>query len=622
MKSQDILDAMQDIREEWIEAAAPIGEKQPRRLMKYWIPAACIGAACAAAILLFFWLPGSRDLPRSKMPTSEKYSTLDDLLAAMSAGEEHNTLGSGFSLSPVSSDDTVPGVDALVYQGYSYHGAKGNLYITKLDGENTVTVNTLEGIDGRLYLTGNRLVVHSDFTEDYEAYYQKVKIFSLENPEQPELLESYTQLGKFCGSYMVGNTLYLLSSDGVCACGYSRLSDRSAYVPELSHNGEDIYWGDEDICILGNPTSVKYIAATMIRVDTGEIVDKMACYGNIWDLYCGAGDLVFQTMDGREQEMLYVFSAEDSIYYAGNIDLAQALGIDRVKAYTKLGTNESKRISDIYQVRSAYRDGSVIRVLANYTKIVDMEKWLNAESSALYPNEFGIEVYVMVAAADMATGVCKYTLTETGSYYPGILWEKDRVILTVPVRSEENFLSDEERFIFAEFSGTNIKTYESDLLAGNVSFVNIRSENTWIMEKLGKGRYLRFNEDDPNGFDIFDFANSRRPRYVYESEGETDGDMGPEFQIYDENTFAVKVTRGEYPNRVYFLQIYSIGKDMDAPFTLLAEYEIDWTDKAEYDNDWKESGKEGTIPSFWTVEYNGVRYSVSQRFSTVRPVTW
>ena len=109
----------------------------------------------------------------------------------------------------------------------------------------------------QLFLCGDTLVLVSSFASGGNELDQersaRVQLYDLTDPKSPTLTNEFIQLGDIVACYTSGSTLSLLTTDGVCACGWSRLDDVSEYIPQTSKNSKPVVWEDAEICILGAP---------------------------------------------------------------------------------------------------------------------------------------------------------------------------------------------------------------------------------------------------------------------------------------------------------------------------------------------------------------------------------
>lgn len=216
---------------------------------------------------------------------------------------------------------------------------------------------------------------------------------------------------------MSGSDLFFITSDGVCACGCSRLADSSEYYPALSRNGKAVERNDEDIFILGEPTGVHYSAVTVINGNSREVVSKEALYGDIQSLFYGADWIAAvaagETETLRENPVLYTFDRE--LYFTGKINTARIVNAPETNASEDYIPKDGGYLN----VTSLTKQDGIYRMLGTYS----VQNGKNTSS------------YFMAIAADTETGAAGSRLLSAEDYPYGlftkIIWEENRAIACI-----------------------------------------------------------------------------------------------------------------------------------------------------------------------------------------------
>ena len=589
MKNDELFEIIGDISDKHIEGAK---RRKNTGVWKKWTAmAACLCIVVAAAFMITLRMSAdSKDAAKEpdytaddcipenghlmqNYKTSETYGSLEELLSHLSRNDYHGrTMDSngGSSTVPSNGDSVTYGAAAVAYNGYVYRIADEYVEILNFDSEAKGNINYAAT---ELFISGDTLILKSGHTVGDELNYDSysvVRAFSLADPVNPVLKYEYEQKGELTVCYMAGDKLYLLTSDGVCACGYSRYSDLSEYEPSLTVNGEEESWNDDDICILGEPTSVNYVAATVFDATAGAITEKRAFYGDIDEVFFGENWFAISVQSVTEKIITQpeVYTFDESLTYTGKLDLAEITETDKEHKFS----NGTLADGMYLELTSVFKSGDFYRAIGTLTQV-------NGEENVR-------EVFAI--AADMTTGEIKHNqmYTENDLFsIDDILWEDSRAIICI---SSFDFITAEfsNKFVIAEFDGTVIGLYMKDFGTDNVSgvenyyaygspFGNIKT-----IIPLEDGIYLRYN-GIPNGFDIFDFSDME---LVYRSDGEiADGERFDFiWRKFDDNIFGVmhmKMGEGEEIRETEFsYQIYLIDPNSDTPFTLLNEYSFGQTD--------------------------------------------
>jgi len=592
MKKDELFEIIGDISSRHIEGAK---KQKSAGVWKKWAAmAACLCIVVAAAFMITLRVPDDRKdaakepdytaddcIPENghlmqNYKTSETYGSLEELLSHLSRNDYHGrTLDSNGGSSNVSSngDSVTLGSAAASSNGYVYRVADGYVEILSLDSEVKGYVNYGAS---ELFISGDTLILKSGRTVGDELNYDSysvVRIFELTDPVNPELRYEYEQKGELTACYLAGDKLYLLTSDGVCACGYSRYSDLSEYEPSLTVNGEEKSWNDwndDDVYILGEPTSVNYVAATVFDVAAGSITEKHAFYGDIDEVFFGEDWLAISVQSVTEKVITQpeVYTFDESLTYTGKLDIAEITGVEKEHKFS----NGTLADGMYLELTSVFKSGDFYRAIGTWTQIENGENVQN----------------LFAVTANLTTGIAKHNeiYTENDVFsIDDIYWEDSRAIICVSAFDLET-AEYSNKFIVAEFNGEIIDLYMRDFTTDPVSGV----ENYYAygspygeiktLIPLENGMYLRFN-GIPNGFDIFDFSDMK---LVYRSDGEIADDERFDFiwRKFNDNIFGVmhmKMGEGEEIRETEFsYRIYRVDPNSDTPFTLLNEYRFGQTD--------------------------------------------
>lgn len=547
--------------------------------------------------------PSYAEIPSEKLPdepdtalygnTSDTYASLPELLAYLSRHDTHdsdNTESAGGNMSSpsngkASQSETIvlvenTGVAVNAAGEYSYHIGKSSVLISRLKGDDTENAGSIPISADALFVCNNNLLVLSRYQSEGDILNPEISvrlyIYDITVPQSPVLLDEYTQLGDLTACWMSGADLYLITSDGVCACGWSRLEDSSGYYPSLSRNGEPVEWKDSEISILGEPTKIQYCAATIINGNSRDVVEKKALYGNIRNLFYGT-DWMAATVAGETASLLenpVVYTFDSKLNYTGKIPAAQIIDAPEINA----------------QKDYSPQDGTYLNIVS-----------LTRQSGIYYllgtcrvRNEGNTSSYFMAIAADTETGESGSRLLSAGNYPSGlfteIIWEENRALSCIGVMSDRTTADTrrETRFLFTEFDGLDISFHENDLTADYLNCrVGVGYGNPFgafqTLIPMGDGIYVRYSNpaEGPGGFDVFDFSDSSDPFCVYSSQASLSGDDAFDYvwYLYDQNTFGtLKVLLGAedyFRNVKLSWCVYTVDARAETPIAFQKECLLD-----------------------------------------------
>lgn len=612
----DAMGALNDRTLEQVDARRREKKRQKRLYLRWAAAAACL---CLAAAVILVLLSGRETVGENTLPeaairedterheqtagpgrTSDTYQTLPELLAYLSDHDYHGDMaGDGkqtAQFSEASGEGTEVGEEktAVTLQteggAWAYHVGRDAVYISRLEGARAVSVGHIEDPADCLFLWNTHLALVSTFqsggNELDPEMSTRVTIWDLADPEEPVLLETYEQLGARGVCWTAGEKLYLTTEDGVCACGWSRLDDVSGYYPALTHNGEKVPWGDEDIDILGQPGQVRYTAVSVISMATGQLAEKQAFYGDINRIFYGPDWLALTvaslTETLRENPVVYTF--DGSLTYTGKIVTAAAVDAPERNDQKDYVPQDGTYVDIISLSR---RDG-VYRMVGNC-----MVRQGEKNTSAF-----------LAMTGDPATGETRAALLPSGEYpgetypfatYTEILWEPDRAVICLGVMTDMQAqdLGMKTRFLFVTFAGMEAAFHENELTADYVAgtvgtYYGSPLGELFTLIPLDEGICLRYTDlgFGAGGFDVFDFSDSDAPEQLYRADTSLSGEGAFDFVslIYDPRLYGAEtigVLRVTLGPEEYFRDVelswcvFAVNPTADEPLVLLSEMPVE-----------------------------------------------
>ena len=599
MNGTNLFDSLEYISPDLIEAA----DEPPKRQRVMWLKwgglAACLCVITAAVAL---WVPqggsggsvfpvsssaspsmtdepresGSHSVDRPQEPTSDAYSSLEELLDYLRFHDAHSGDQKGGAASrPKLTGKEGAGTDSAWQTGRDVVSCEGTVYqIVKGDplcNEEYVAIFQDGAEIGRvelatpaeaLYLTDGKLIVvgrrqnNIELDPEPEDYGTAVTVYSLSDPQKPVQTDVFHQRGAWAACWVSGGRLWLITLDGVCACGYSRLADLDDYKPRLTHNGEDIHWPGEDICILGEPTQVKYAAVSCVDLEDGVVLHKLACYGDISDVHFGVDWFALVTQsaaEGGSYSLQTVYTFDGGMSFTGKCGMA---GIFGLAESGKLGRNEAAP-PEYPDVKAVARVDGIWRIVGEYVR--------NSEGNG------SKELFAVAYDRDGPRPITMERIRLSAERFDvdDVLWEEDRAIISIGTDHGGTLA-------FAEFRGTEIALVDSGLACDRVQGVD--SVYWYGMPlgylrpfiPLGNGLYLRYN-GVPDGFDLYDLSDSAGPKCLYRSKGDIPEGARLDFAswVINERTVAVKFipekSAGGYygPEEICTWAVFTIALDAD-----------------------------------------------------------
>ena len=397
MNANDIFVAIGNIDDDIILRSEADPKWRAKRMWLYISSAACLLLAITVVISVFGF--GKEENPYG--PTSEKYTSLSQLLADLSKDEKHSStdsLGGGSAYG----EGVYRFGDMAVYKDRVYYVNQRDVYMRRLDSDEEAVLVAYghptyeieetygKGTVYKLFIWEDKLVA-SGTSGEAMFYSPMFRIYQIDSDGTLTLLNQYEQRGSDCGSYIYKGELYILTSDGVCACGYGSEKDPSEFYPMITVNGKAQKWNDKDISILGEPERINYLALTKVSLKTGKIKDKQAFYSTEAEARYGAGWLVMDTG--------HTFNTEDDIVYTGSFS------IEAMEA--ELG--EQIRIESF--LRIDYKDG-VYRIIGRYEK-----------TAQTYKDE------IFCATADIDNKIINAEIITNEAYSCQTYWQEDKAVV-------------------------------------------------------------------------------------------------------------------------------------------------------------------------------------------------
>lgn len=580
MKREDLLRAVGEVGDDLVSDAAPGAARRRSSLPRWGAMAACLCLVAAGGLALSLRpgsAPGPLDPaigpsgtigpvitagvePGKTAATSETYGSLEELLAYLSRHDDHSSRDSKEGGGAGDAVRDPAGYTAAVKDGYVYHLAREDggtvLRVSRL-GRQAELLDSVELDADLLFLWGDRLaaVGHSSppaAIDDPGA--ARVALYSLSDPARPVLEGEFSLAGGLAACWQDGDSLYVAAEDGVCACGWSRLSDPNRYLPRLEQDGQEVPWGEDEVSILGEPSRVHYAAAVRIDLSTGAVAGKRAFYGDVEGIYHGEGWLALTTGGYSKEQLLrsQIYAFSEDFTFDGKLDTAALLGLGPAGRLA----DGSVPDGSYPRIVSVSRTGDVLRAVGYVTR------WEGGAHSAS----------LLAAAADLSSGQFSSALLSVERFFRigDLQWEEDRALLWVTTLDDA--LEETDGLYFARFDGAQAEAVtDSGLTCDSVDGVDkmysYGSPLGWLETAipLGDGRYLRHN-GTPDGLDLYDLSGEA-PVLLRRSAAGLTGGGRFEFQweVYDRDTVGILTVwpneNGEYRNVSFAWDIYDVTGD-------------------------------------------------------------
>ncbi|MDO4572594.1 MAG: beta-propeller domain-containing protein [Clostridia bacterium] len=198
---------------------------------------------------------------------------------------------------------------------YIYYLVNSTLYIARAAGEDTEILSStpLGGDDDKLwqnamemYLLGDRLMILSQswsvvwVERDGDGYESgrdstQALIYDVSNRARPRQVAALGQSGNYVSSRMVGDYVYLVTSQWV----YDAVEAQPAtYVPAVSAGDGERLLSASDLLVYGTPSTSAYTVVGAVNLKTGtEHASAKAVFGSTGTVYCSGERLIVAESD-------------------------------------------------------------------------------------------------------------------------------------------------------------------------------------------------------------------------------------------------------------------------------------------------------------------------------------
>lgn len=383
----------------------------------------------------------------------------------------------------------------------------------------------------------------------------EIRGYSLKNPEKPQLISTATQSGNITGSFTADGKLWLMTSDGQCACGYSRLKNRENYIPKITVQGKKQTISDEQIHILGEPTRVSYTAVSVYSFEKEIALEQCEVfYGDAQNIWYGRDYIAISTENTAD---VYIFNCNKKITYGGKVNIKEVLG-DKNSRYELISLSKD---GDFFRLIGTEFNNDKTRITA-ISLTSDFKTVQSAVSNEIEGKADIDEITQDGNGQIVCYSVLNSDYGKTARFGTVIYGEQPKITLTD---------------LSADYISGIDMCYSYGSSYGNINAVI----------PLGEGVYLRYN-GLPDGLEIYDFSDFSHPKRIYKGtkmlkNGER---FGLKHFVYEKNTvgFAVLTPGGgsDYRNLTYSFRVYNVDLKSPSPFTLKNEYKIDGCENLEF----------------------------------------
>jgi len=292
---------------------------------------------------------------------------------------------------------------------YIYYIAGNQLNIIKADGAATKLISSTSlsdeenwwGYNSEMFVLGTRLMVITQsyklvWINDKSGSYQNSQeqtsaiIYDISNPSAPKQIVSLGQSGYYVSSRMVGDFVYLVTSQYV----YNAIKETPiTYIPSTSIDTESTLLQPTDLYIGGSPQNAAYSVIGAINLRIGANFDSAkAVFGGTSELYANADHMLLafsryseETMpiapdkDGKNVQITRGASATDLVLLGLNEGQITKLASGTVPGslLNQFSMDEYKGVFRVVTTLNSWEQ----RV---YTDGVDTYEYDNANSNALY----------------------------------------------------------------------------------------------------------------------------------------------------------------------------------------------------------------------------------------------
>ncbi len=412
----------------------------------------------------------------------------------------------------------------------------------------------IEGPASKLYAFENSIaVIYQELWQDSHTYNTVIKIYDVSNPAEPTFKNEYLLLGDTVSSYIDNGIFYLFAYDGLSDCGFSRENGYSAYYPTLSKNQEEIDWSENEISIIGDPTSLGYISLLKLDITTGDILQKRAFYCDAAKIYHGDGWFAFLSKASRASstnEPIYFFdSTSEGTDYLGYASTSVMLGLNESE---KLSEEALDRIKDHLSVSSIVRFDGIFRLIGYYN---DREKI--ESDTCLY-----------TATVDFSKEEYRFAKFEFSDTVQEIYYENDKSLIIHAHNDELN--GNVEKFTFSAIGYSGLDILHVNFENIDVALFGDNSKTPFYepMIPLENSVYVWYNQK-LDGFNIFDFSDMSKPKFVLRTP--SDGAYSaykhtPYWSVCSDRAFEI-VALNEV-SQEYHLLVYNVNTTASSPIEL------------------------------------------------------
>ncbi len=192
---------------------------------------------------------------------------------------------------------------------YIYYTAGNQLNILKADGVNTRLVSSTSlsgddswwGYNSEMFVLGDRLMIITQsysvvWVNDSSGSYQSNQdqtsavIYDISNPSIPRVVVSLGQSGYYISSRMIGDYVYLVTSQYV----YNPVrATPMTYIPSVSVDKESALLQPADLYIGGSPQNAAYSVVGAVNLKSGTNFESAkAVFGGTSEIYANADHLL------------------------------------------------------------------------------------------------------------------------------------------------------------------------------------------------------------------------------------------------------------------------------------------------------------------------------------------
>lgn len=153
----------------------------------------------------------------------------------------------------------------------------------------------LENYVSDIYLKGDTLITVGRFYTDDDAGRSGIVVYDISDRSRPVQVSDFCQSGEILTSRMVGDVIYLITSD------YAGRDGR--YIPMSGQSADYKKIGVEEICCVPEPQTASYIVLSAVDISAGKQgrSDTKAVFGATEDIYCNDHNLYAASYEWDEK---------------------------------------------------------------------------------------------------------------------------------------------------------------------------------------------------------------------------------------------------------------------------------------------------------------------------------